>query len=54
MLAATGIAPGAAAARSAPAASLYLNIGQLGWAASLMARWLRHRPDVRPVLCCTT
>jgi glycosyltransferase involved in cell wall biosynthesis len=49
MLAATGIAPGVPAARTAPTACLYLNVGQLGWAASWMVRWLRHRPDVRPV-----
>jgi glycosyltransferase involved in cell wall biosynthesis len=40
---------GAPAGRAAPSAALYLNVGQLGWAAPLVGYWLRHRPDVRPV-----
>ena len=49
MLAATGFALGAPASRAAPERSIYLNIGQLGWAAPWTARWPRPRPDVRPV-----
>jgi glycosyltransferase involved in cell wall biosynthesis len=40
---------GAPATRAAAQGSVYLNIGQVGWAAPWMARWLRQRPDVRPV-----
>ena len=49
MLSATGLALGAPVARTAPPDSLYLNVGQLGWAAPWMVRWLHHRHDVRPV-----
>jgi len=48
-LRATGMALGLPAGRAAPPDSLYLNIGQLGWAAPWTARWLHQRPDVRPV-----
>jgi glycosyltransferase involved in cell wall biosynthesis len=49
LLAATGIGPGAAVVRAAPAGALYINVGQLGWAAPWMARWLRARADIRPI-----
>ena len=49
MLSATGLAFGAPVAHTAPRNSLYLNVGQLGWAAPWMVRWLHHRPDIRPV-----
>lgn len=49
MLSAAGFALGAPVARTAPQGSIYLNVGQLGWAAPWMVRWLRHRPDVRPI-----
>lgn len=37
-------------ARQAPRGSLYLNVGQLGWAAPMAMGWLRDRPDVAPVV----
>ena len=49
MLWATGPALGRAARRTAPRAAIYLNIGQLGYAAPFTARWLRHRPDMHAV-----
>ena len=49
MLSATGLAFGAPVAHTAPWNSLHLNVGQLGWAAPWMVRWLHHRPDVRSV-----
>jgi glycosyltransferase involved in cell wall biosynthesis len=49
LLTATGLGLGRSAVRVTPAESIYLNIGQLGWAAPLMVSWLRRRPDIRPV-----
>ncbi len=49
LLAATGIARGKAAVTEAPRGAVYLNVGQLGWAAPFTTRWLRRRPDIRPV-----
>ncbi len=48
LLAATGLAAGLPAG-AAPQGALYLNIGQLGWAAPIPARLLRRRPDLRAV-----
>jgi glycosyltransferase involved in cell wall biosynthesis len=47
--AAAGFASGRGAVHGAPRGSIYLNIGQLGWAAPVTTRWLQHRPDIRPV-----
>ena len=49
LLLATGLAAGTPVIRAAAKDAIYLNVGQLGWAAPLMARWLRHRADVRAV-----
>ena len=49
LLAATGFSFGRPARDAAPRNALYLNIGQLGWAVGWTLRWLRHRPDIRPV-----
>lgn len=49
LLTATGLAAGQGAVVRAPRGSVYLNIGQLGWAAPFATRWLRRRPDIRPV-----
>lgn len=40
---------GQPAHRDAPKGSVYLNVGQLGWAAPVMTRWLRRRADVRAI-----
>ncbi len=48
LLAATGLAAGQGVA-AAPRGSLYLNVGQLGWAAPFATRWLARRPDIRAV-----
>jgi glycosyltransferase involved in cell wall biosynthesis len=48
-LSATGMAAGAPAIRATPRGAVYVNIGQLGWAAPWMASWLGHRQDVRAV-----
>ena len=48
LLAATGVAAGQGVA-AAPRGAVYLNIGQLGWAAPFTTRWLARRPDIRPV-----
>lgn len=49
MLAATGLTPGRSAVAHAPRGAVYLNVGQLGWAAPFTTRWLRRRPDIRAV-----
>ena len=49
LIAATGLAAGAGAVARAPLGAVYLNVGQLGWAAPFTTRWLRRRPDIRPV-----
>lgn len=49
LLLATGLAVGTPVIRAAAQGAIYLNVGQLGWAAPWMVRWLRHRPDVRAV-----
>jgi glycosyltransferase involved in cell wall biosynthesis len=48
LLAATGVAAGQGVA-AAPRGAVYLNVGQLGWAAPFTTRWLARRPDIRPV-----
>lgn len=49
LITASGVSLGMPAARNAPEAAIYLNIGQLGWAAPWMVGWLRRRPDIRAV-----
>lgn len=49
LVAATGLALGTGAVRRAPRGAVYLNVGQLGWAAPFTTRWLRRRPDIRAV-----
>lgn len=49
LVAATGLAAGAGAVARAPRGAIYLNVGQLGWAAPFTTRWLRRRPDIRAV-----
>jgi len=49
LLADTGFEFGASAIRRASHGAVYLNVGQLGWASRWTTRWLRHRPDIRPV-----
>jgi glycosyltransferase involved in cell wall biosynthesis len=44
-----GIHLGRSAIDSAPRDSIYLNIGQLGWATPVTTRWLRHRPDIKSI-----
>jgi hypothetical protein len=48
-LLANGLAAGTPVITAAAPGSLYLNIGQLGWAVPWMVSWLRRRPDVRAV-----
>ncbi len=47
----SGIGPGFGSplVRAAPARALYLNVGQLGWAAPWTTSWLRQRPDIRAI-----
>ena len=49
MIQTTGIPLGRPVTR-VPRGALYLNVGQLGWAAPLAMGWLRHRPDVQTIL----
>ena len=49
LLSATGLAFGSGIVGNAPPGALYLNVGQLGWAAHWMTSWLRLRPDVRAI-----
>jgi glycosyltransferase involved in cell wall biosynthesis len=49
LMLATGLAAGRSAIGTTPAEAIYLNVGQLGWAAPWLVSWLRHRPDIRPV-----
>jgi len=44
-----GLHMGDSAARAAPKNAIYLNIGQLGWAAPVTTHWLRRRPDLRAI-----
>ncbi len=44
-----GLHWGQAAAKSAPGNSVYLNIGQVGWAAPITTSWLQRRKDIRAV-----
>jgi glycosyltransferase involved in cell wall biosynthesis len=44
-----GLPWGRPAIKRAPANALYLNVGQMGWATPVTTRWLRYRPDVRPI-----
>jgi glycosyltransferase involved in cell wall biosynthesis len=48
-LAANGLTLGRSAVRCTPRDSIYLNVGQLGWAMPHTTRWLRRRTDVRGV-----
>lgn len=47
----SGASPGfgSSLVRAAPARALYLNVGQLGWAAPWTTSWLRQRPDIRAI-----
>lgn len=49
ILAATGLAFGRSVVRDTKQGAVYLNIGQLGWAAPYTTAWLRRRKDVRPI-----
>ncbi len=49
LLLAAGLPNGGSAIAAAPDQAIYLNVGQLGWAAPWLVSWLRHRPDMRPV-----
>lgn len=49
VLAATRFTFGKPAVSCAPRNALYLNVGQLGWAAPWTARWLQSRTDIRAV-----
>jgi glycosyltransferase involved in cell wall biosynthesis len=40
---------GRSAIREAPRNAIYLNVGQLGWAAPVATHWLQRRPDIRAV-----
>jgi glycosyltransferase involved in cell wall biosynthesis len=44
-----GLHMGDSAVRAAPNNAIYLNIGQLGWAAPVTTHWLRRRPDLRAI-----
>jgi glycosyltransferase involved in cell wall biosynthesis len=44
-----GVHLGKSAIDAAPKHAVYLNIGQLGWAAPVTTNWLRHRPDIKTV-----
>ncbi len=45
----TGLHAGRRAVAHAPRGSIYLNIGQLGWAAPWSTQWLGRRGDIKPV-----
>ena len=49
LLLATGVAVGTPVIGTAAKGAIYLNIGQLGWAAPWMVRWLAQRADIRAV-----
>lgn len=49
ILGATGLALGRSVVRDTPKGAIYLNIGQLGWAAPTTTAWLRRRRDVHPI-----
>ena len=49
LLSATGLSLGKSVVRAAPRDALYINVGQLGWAAPWMTAWLHHRPDIRAI-----
>jgi glycosyltransferase involved in cell wall biosynthesis len=49
LLSKTGIVPGSSVVRTVRDGAVYMNIGQLGWAARMTTGWLRRRPDVRAV-----
>lgn len=40
---------GRSAITTAPRNAIYLNIGQLGWAAPVTTHWLLQRPDIKPI-----
>lgn len=44
-----GVHWGQSAVREAPTGSVYLNVGQVGWATPVTTAWLRRRPDIRSV-----
>lgn len=44
-----GLSLGGDALCHAPRGALYLNVGQIGWAAPMTTLWLARRPDIRPV-----
>lgn len=49
LLKATGIGLGEDAARSLERNTVYVNVGQIGLAVPFLLRWLKRRPDVRPL-----
>jgi glycosyltransferase involved in cell wall biosynthesis len=49
LLMATGVAPGRSAIRRVPTGSVYLNVGHYSLGFPFFLRWLRRRPDVKPV-----
>ncbi len=49
LLKATGIGLGDDAARRLERDTIYVNVGQIGLAVPFLLRWLRRRPDIRPV-----
>lgn len=44
-----GLHLGRSAVSFAPRNAIYLNIGQVGWAAPITTRWLHKRPDIRAI-----
>jgi glycosyltransferase involved in cell wall biosynthesis len=49
LLTATGVAPGRSAIRDAPPGAVYLNVGHYSLGFPFLLRWLRRRPDVKPI-----
>ena len=49
MIRATGPSLGASAIHGAPRGAIYLNVGQIGFAAAMTTPWLRRRPDMQAI-----
>ena len=49
MIRATGPSVGRTARRAAPHGSIYLNVGQIGFAAAMTTPWLRRRPAMQAI-----
>lgn len=49
MMHATGPSVGRSAVRGAPRGAIYLNVGQIGFAAAMTTPWLRRRPDMQAI-----